>query len=756
MKSRRSGRRGNQGQLKSSLNRVRDLSGSHDGGGDGSDVPLQNITIAQQSTEPHVATKPSATSMAGGLDISRPSTSRAVEESSVKDTDWQTIETKSEGSDASVGQSNESFFEGSGGDAAPESMSTVDEAESEDDTNSGETIEDSEDLPRDPWAKCAKAVWEYEASAVAQWKEDINNLLIFSGLSSAVLTGFIVPLYVMLAATQALISMSAHLSIVAADSGHTTIANWLLSLSADTTSSSGPSATIVAVCVLWFIALLLSIGAASLAISIIQWLHHHTTTTSKTPRQSVRVWYFRRTGLSSWGVEQAITILPLLLQLSLLMFLVGLAALLWTLSTPVAAVTSVLVVLLLLPTIATPILPSLFPHCPYKSSQAWWVFCIWRSCSRWFEESRWNSIPKPRGGPSEYVVRMVWNLWSSAGKWKIFRDLPPLGGWIALDSFCMQTLKEPRQARLKMLVEADARVMDEGFLATVVKPCLKEAKVSEALPAFYDILAQRAHDRDHDENQPLRWYHEEQDGRSIVILGRVAADMLDRIPDNMDNALDNRIRILQILGSLLFATPATEEEVRDKLASMWSDGKSTSDPCLRDHLGWLIAFGEVYVDDLSTVLDRLSAAHTNLSTQRYLQFSASALKRAADVLPDVRDSTHHVLKDIAAYFGSAEGSTMAQDITSGDDWYWFLQLLRGYHALLEADATLLSKDLNAALTTCITNCPNNDEHKDDIQRCIQTIQNISQPTDGTMPAVQPAGLDATTEPTQDISATTSS
>lgn len=136
--------------------------------------------------------------MAGGLDISRPSTSRAVEESSVKDTDWQvrglhsgisyqcaelhdckTIETKSEGSDASVGQSNESFFEGSGGDAAPESMSTVDEAESEDDTNSGETIEDSEDLPRDPWAKCAKAVWEYEASAVAQWKEDINNLLIF-------------------------------------------------------------------------------------------------------------------------------------------------------------------------------------------------------------------------------------------------------------------------------------------------------------------------------------------------------------------------------------------------------------------------------------------------------------------------------------------------------------------------------------------------------------------------------------------------
>lgn len=88
--------------------------------------------------------------------------------------------------------------------------------------------------PEDPWAKCAKEVWEWEESLVEKWKEDINNLLLFvsriygntiydlllfcrlsvahilirhvsqSGLFSTVLTGFIVPFYVTLAATQAL------------------------------------------------------------------------------------------------------------------------------------------------------------------------------------------------------------------------------------------------------------------------------------------------------------------------------------------------------------------------------------------------------------------------------------------------------------------------------------------------------------------------------------------------------------------------
>lgn len=38
--------------------------------------------------------------------------------------------------------------------------------------------------PEDPWAKCAKEVWEFEESLVDKWKEDINNLLLFVSVIS--------------------------------------------------------------------------------------------------------------------------------------------------------------------------------------------------------------------------------------------------------------------------------------------------------------------------------------------------------------------------------------------------------------------------------------------------------------------------------------------------------------------------------------------------------------------------------------------
>lgn len=165
--------------------------------------------------------------------------------------------------------------------------------------------------------------------------------------------------------------MSAHLSVVAADAGHTAVANWLISLSAGSQSSPGPSPTTVVVAVLWFAALIISLGAASVAISISQWLHYHVNGASKASQRSVRVWFFRRRGLTRWGIEQAVAVFPLLLQFSLVLFLLGLDILLWTLSTVVAGVVTALIILLLVPTIATSVIPSLSPDCPFKLAQAW-------------------------------------------------------------------------------------------------------------------------------------------------------------------------------------------------------------------------------------------------------------------------------------------------------------------------------------------------------------------------------------------------
>ncbi|TFK44143.1 hypothetical protein BDQ12DRAFT_717323 [Crucibulum laeve] len=50
----------------------------------------------------------------------------------------------------------------------------------------------------DPWETCYKAVKEYDDVMCTAWKDEVQNLLIFAGLFSAVVTAFIVESYKML------------------------------------------------------------------------------------------------------------------------------------------------------------------------------------------------------------------------------------------------------------------------------------------------------------------------------------------------------------------------------------------------------------------------------------------------------------------------------------------------------------------------------------------------------------------------------
>ncbi|EED83516.1 predicted protein [Postia placenta Mad-698-R] len=333
----------------------------------------------------------------------------------------------------------------------------------------------------DPWAKCAKEVWEFEESLVEKWKEDINNLLLFSGLFSAVLTRFIVPFYVALAVTQTLIYMSAHLSVVAADAGHTAVANWLISLSAGSQSSPGPSPTTVVVAVLWFAALIISLGAASVAISISQWLHYHVNGASKASQRSVRM-----------------VILPFLEM----------------------------------------------------------------------DHAKAGELAV-QSYPPAYSRRPIWNRCCRTEEWRLMRDLPPLSDWRELDNFCMQTLEDDDKIQMKMLAEADSCVMDESFLSTVVRPCLQQADVSEALPTFYKILDHRAHDHDED-NTPL-WWAAEQDHQGVNMLGHMSIDMFNKVTSsNMNDKKREQKHILKLVHSLLGAIPRTMPTVCSRLMDMWA------------------------------------------------------------------------------------------------------------------------------------------------------------------------------------------
>lgn len=513
--------------------------------------------------------------------------------------------------------------------------------------------------------------------------------------------------------------MSGNLSVVAADVGRTPIANWLIKLSDEVYSSPLQSPMTVVVAVLWFAALILSLGAASVAISISQWLHHHVNSASKTSQRSVQVWFFRRRGLTRWGVEQAVAMLPLLLQFSLVLFLLGLDILLWTLNTTVAVVATALIILLLVPTTVTSVIPSFSPDCPFKSSQAWWFFRFWRWAMRKLENLRFSPFRGAAG--SEYVIRSIWNRCCQVEKWRLSRTLPALGDWRELDNFCMQTLEDDSETKLQMLVEADLRVMDETFLGTVVRPCLQQAAVSEALPAFYKIVDHRAHDHAQDEEQTPIWWASEQDHQAVSMLGHMSLDMLDKVASNHMDSGDREeetTHILKLVNSLLGAMPNRILTVYSRLLDVWVAPNLSDEQ--RESIALLVKKHKFNTNSAYSVHPKLSTQPTHstmaafqkmltllpiarreLSTRQFLRYSTVAFNRAADLLPSdfaqVRKAIRGALATVAGYFSPPAMGSVAQEISQARAWTYVVDVFEAYARLAKNDASLFTKDVVDAL-----------------------------------------------------------
>lgn len=132
------------------------------------------------------------------------------------------------------------------------------------------------------------------------------------------------------------------------------------------------------VSILFFVALVLSLVAASIAIYVKQWLNQHSTPNSVlgVPRNSVLIWYWRHKSFYKWRVEIFISLVPILLQSSLIIYLIGLVLLLRPLNTAVFSITAAVVLLLLIYSVVIAVLPALDVHCPYKSPQALLVIDI--------------------------------------------------------------------------------------------------------------------------------------------------------------------------------------------------------------------------------------------------------------------------------------------------------------------------------------------------------------------------------------------
>ncbi|EPS99758.1 hypothetical protein FOMPIDRAFT_1082351, partial [Fomitopsis schrenkii] len=225
------------------------------------------------------------------------------------------------------------------------------------------------------WSNVTKQVWDYEEQRVRRWRNEINSLLTFAGLFSAVITGFCVQYYGLVQPpppdphSLILLQISRQLEVIVNQITGVSSQPFLPAHSSDFTQ---PPATPPAyIATLWFAALICGLGAAFIAILVNQWLNNLLTRTALSENDSheqLRIWNLRHQTFRTWRLAILIDVPSVLLQIALLLFLVGLVGYLWQLNNAeIATPITVLFLLLFLFLLATTCIPVFVRYTPFVS-----------------------------------------------------------------------------------------------------------------------------------------------------------------------------------------------------------------------------------------------------------------------------------------------------------------------------------------------------------------------------------------------------
>ncbi|ESK84867.1 hypothetical protein Moror_14936, partial [Moniliophthora roreri MCA 2997] len=242
------------------------------------------------------------------------------------------------------------------------------------------------------WEKVLKEVARHDEDMVKGWRDDIDTLLVFAGLFSAVVTAFAIESYQWLDEDPADTTVTLLTKLISVQ------VNGIQSVSLEPTPFK-PDASSVRINVFWFLSLIFSLTSALFGLLCKQWVREHQRdTTTRTPGEALALRQLRRDSFEKWGVSSFLSALPILLEVALLLFFVGVLDLLWNRHPVPFAICFVAIsssaglyfLTALLPTLMVPrdqTFEAYFEQfdqlsyqfiCPYKSPQAWLVY---RFCS---------------------------------------------------------------------------------------------------------------------------------------------------------------------------------------------------------------------------------------------------------------------------------------------------------------------------------------------------------------------------------------
>ncbi|KAM6495101.1 hypothetical protein JOM56_009724, partial [Amanita muscaria] len=228
---------------------------------------------------------------------------------------------------------------------------------------------------------------QYDTGMCDGWRDEIEHLLIFAGLFSATVTAFLVDSYKWLqpdrtdVSAHVLSQISLQLSAIATNS---------TPVPPSTVEAFIPLSRSVRVNIFWFTSLVLCLSTVIFGILCLQWIREFARDISLSPADAITIRQMRYDGLFRWKVPTIIDWLPAILQISVLLFFVGVLDLLWSIHRTVAAVITIFVGLVtvgIIFTTAAPVIQTIidFRHfisvgndtnayvipCPYRSPLSW-------------------------------------------------------------------------------------------------------------------------------------------------------------------------------------------------------------------------------------------------------------------------------------------------------------------------------------------------------------------------------------------------
>ncbi|KAH9475115.1 hypothetical protein JR316_0012226 [Psilocybe cubensis] len=212
----------------------------------------------------------------------------------------------------------------------------------------------------DSWTLLGAPLMEKDEKLCKILRDEVNNLLLFfpkAGLFSAVVTAFVVESYHNLQPDPnddvILLLSRISESLVGGENTSSTTGNFLPS------ASFSPSQSAVRVNITWFTSLIFSLISVLVSIVALQWLRSHQTYFGLSPRDTLAVLNMRSEALQKWQVATIIMSLPVLLEVSVLLFFSGMVDFLISLgNTPVVIAVSTTIGLAVLFLLVTTTLPT--------------------------------------------------------------------------------------------------------------------------------------------------------------------------------------------------------------------------------------------------------------------------------------------------------------------------------------------------------------------------------------------------------------